>query len=58
MTILILGIDTSKNSYSIVGVDSKGAVIVRRTMQRQTLIEFVSKMLRYIIAVDAESAYK
>ena len=53
MTISILGIDIDKNSYSIVGVDSKGVVIVRRTMRRQTLIEFVSKMLRYIIATLA-----
>lgn len=43
MTISILGIDIGKNSCSVVGVDDKGAVIVRRTMRRKTLIEFVSK---------------
>lgn len=36
MTILILGIDIGKNSCSVVGVDEKGAVTVRRTMRRQT----------------------
>lgn len=44
MTISILGIDIGKNSCSGVGVDDKGAVTVRRTMRRQTLIEFVSKI--------------
>jgi predicted NBD/HSP70 family sugar kinase len=33
MTISILGIDIGKNSCSVVGVDDKGAVIVRRTMR-------------------------
>jgi len=37
MTISILGIDIGKNSCSVVGVDDKGAVAVRRTMRRQTL---------------------
>jgi len=32
MTISILGIDIGKNSYSVVAVDDKGAVIVSRTM--------------------------
>lgn len=53
MTISILGIDIGKNSCSVVGVDDKGAVIVRRTMRRQTLIEFVGKMPARIIAMEA-----
>ncbi|UXT50572.1 IS110 family transposase [Agrobacterium tumefaciens] len=53
MTISILGIDIGKNSCSVVGVDDKGAVIVRRTMRRQTLIEFVGKMPACIIAMEA-----
>jgi predicted NBD/HSP70 family sugar kinase len=36
MSIAILGIDLGKNSCSVVGVDAAGAVIVRRTMPRQT----------------------
>ncbi|WP_281032637.1 IS110 family transposase [Phyllobacterium salinisoli] len=53
MTISILDIDIGKNSCSVVGVDDKGAVIVRRTMRRQTLIEFVGKMPACIIAMEA-----
>ena len=39
MTIVILGIDLGKNSCSVVGVDAVGAVVVRRSMRRQTLID-------------------
>jgi transposase len=53
MTISILGIDIGKNSCSVVGVDDKGAVIVRRTMRQQTLIEFVSEMPTCVIAMEA-----
>lgn len=41
-----------REQLRVVGVDDKGAVIVRRTMRRQTLIEFVGKMPA-IIAMEA-----
>jgi hypothetical protein len=44
MQISILGIDIGKNSCSVVGVDDRGAVVVRRAMRRHTLIEFVEKL--------------
>lgn len=53
MMISILGIDIGKNNCSVVGVDDRGAVIARRTMRRQTLIEFVSNMPTCVIAMEA-----
>lgn len=53
MHISILGIDIGKNSCSVVGVDDRGAVVVRRTMRRQTLIEFVEKLPTCVIAMEA-----
>jgi hypothetical protein len=44
MSIVILGIDLGKNSCSIVGVDAAGAVVVRRSMRCQTLIDYVTKL--------------
>lgn len=44
MTISILSIDIGKNSCSFVGIDDNGAVTIRRTMRRQALIDFVSKV--------------
>ena len=53
MTIAILGIDIGKNSCSAVGVDDRGAVVLRRTMRRATLIEFVSKLPTCVVAMEA-----
>lgn len=53
MSIVILGVDLGKNSCSIVGVDGAGAVIVRRTMRRQTLIEYVAKLPQCVVAMEA-----
>jgi len=44
MSIVILGVDLGKNSCSVVGVNSAGAVIVRRSMRRQTLIDYGAKL--------------
>lgn len=52
MQISILGIDIGKNSCSVVGVDDRGAVVVRRTMRRQTLIELVEKLPACVIAME------
>lgn len=42
MSIVILGVDLGKSSWSIVGADAAGAVVIRRTMRRQTLIDYVT----------------
>lgn len=53
MSIVILGVDLGKNSCSIVGVDGAGAVVARRTMRRQTLIEYVAKLPQCVVAMEA-----
>ncbi|PYE39478.1 transposase [Rhizobium sp. PP-F2F-G20b] len=53
MQISILSIDLGKNNCSVVGVDERGAVVVRRTMRRQTLIERVEKLPTCVIAMEA-----
>src|SRR3546814_11216688 len=53
MSIVILGIDLGKNSCSIVGVDAAGAVVVRRSMRRQTLIDYVLKLSVCVVAMEA-----
>lgn len=53
MAIVILGVDLGKNSCSVVGVDAIGAVVVRRTMRRQTLINYISKLSACVIAMEA-----
>lgn len=53
MSIVILGVDLGKNSCSVVGVDAVGAVVVRRSMRRQTLIDYVTKLPFCVIAMEA-----
>ena len=53
MSIVILGVDLGKNSCSVVGVDATGAVVVRRTMRRQTLIDYVLKLPACVVAMEA-----
>jgi len=53
MTIAIFGIDIGKNSCCVVGVDKRGAVILRRTMRRGTSIELVSKLPTCVVAMEA-----
>ena len=53
MSIVILGVDLGKNACSVVGVDATGAVIVRRSMRRQTLIDYVNKLPACMVAMEA-----
>jgi transposase len=53
MSIVILGVDLGKNSCSIVGVDAAGAVVMRRSMRRQTLIDYVMKLPACVVAMEA-----
>jgi len=53
MDIAILGIDLGKNSCSIVGLDGSGKVILRRRMQRKTIVTLAAKLSPCIIAMEA-----
>ncbi len=53
MSIVILGVDLGKNVCSAVGVDAAGAVVLRRSMRRQTLIDFAAKLPTCVIAMEA-----
>ena len=53
MAIVILGVDLGKNSCSVVGVDATGGVVVRRSMRRQTLIDYLAKLPACVVAMEA-----
>ncbi|MFV0644779.1 MAG: IS110 family transposase [Sphingomonadaceae bacterium] len=53
MSIVILGVDLGKTVCSVVGVDEGGAVVVRRSMRRQTLIDYVAKLPPCVVAMEA-----
>ena len=53
MDIAVLGIDLGKNSCSMVGLDGSGKVILRRRMQRKTIVAVAAKLSPCIIAMEA-----
>ena len=44
MDIAVLGIDLGKNSGSIVGLDLSGKVVLRRRLQRKTIVTLAMKL--------------
>src|SRR6476469_3368570 len=53
MKIAVLGIDLGKNVCSVVGLDSSGAVVLRRRVRRDTLIDLVAKLPACIVGMEA-----
>ena len=44
MAIVILRIDLGKNLCSVVGLDENGAVVLRRSMRRNSVFDFTAKL--------------
>jgi transposase len=53
MNIAVLGIDLGKNTCSVVGFDASGRVVLRRRMQRKTILSLAAKLSPCIIAMEA-----
>jgi transposase len=53
MDIAVLGIDLGKNSCSVAGLDSSGAVIKRRRMRPESIAAFTEKLPACIVAMEA-----
>ena len=53
MEIAVLGIDLGKNSCSVVGLDGTGQVVMRRRMQRDSVIKLASSMAPCVVAMEA-----
>jgi transposase len=51
--ISVLGVDLGKNVCSAVGLNSSGAVVMRRKMRRETLIGLAEKLPRCVVAMEA-----
>jgi transposase len=53
MKIAVLGIDLGKNVCSVVGLDVSGAVVLRRRVRRDTLIDMVAKLPACVVGMEA-----
>src|SRR5919106_3875294 len=53
MTIAIIGLDLGKSICSVVGLDEAGAVVLRRRMRRQSVVELGARLPRTVFAMEA-----
>lgn len=53
MRISRLGIDLAKEVFELCGVDERGAVVLRKTLRRRNVLEFVSQLARTEISMEA-----
>jgi transposase len=52
-TVAVLGIDLGKNTCSVVGLDTAGAVVLRRRVRRGGLLALVGTMPPCVVAMEA-----
>ncbi len=52
-TISVLGADLGKNVCSVVGLDTSGAVVMRRKVRRETLIGLAEKLPPCVVGMEA-----
>ena len=48
-----IGIDTSKGSFELHGVNEKDEVVLRRTVRRRQFLEFMAKLEPTVIGLEA-----
>ncbi|AQS86632.1 transposase [Neoasaia chiangmaiensis NBRC 101099] len=53
MAVTMLGVDLGKNNVSVVGLDERGAVVLRRRVTRETLMTLLSKLAACTVAMEA-----
>lgn len=53
MDIVVLGIDLGKNVCSVVGLDGRGRVVLRRRMKRETVTGFARQLSPCVVAMEA-----
>ena len=51
--VVILGIDLSKKSFQLHGVDAKGHVVIRKKLSRKALLPFIANLPECVIAIEA-----
>lgn len=53
MEISTIGIDLSKTSFHIIGLNSRGEIVLRRKRSRKQLLQFTSNNPKMLIGMEA-----
>lgn len=51
--VTVLGIDLAKHSFQLHGIDSNGVTVLKKTLARKNLCQFVALMPACIIGIEA-----
>lgn len=51
--VVVLGIDLSKNSFQLHGVDARGNVTIKKKLNRKALLPFIANLPECVIAIEA-----
>jgi transposase len=53
MRVAVLGIDLGKNSFSVMGLDENGRVVVKRRLRRDRVVKPVAGLPACVVAMEA-----
>ena len=53
MNLTTLGIDLAKTSFSLVGMDQHGKIVLRKTLKRSQLLPFIAQCPSSLIGMEA-----
>jgi transposase len=48
-----IGVDIAKNMFQVHGVDSAGAVVIRRALRRSQVVAWFAKLPRSLVGMEA-----
>ncbi|MFK0569860.1 transposase [Endozoicomonas sp.] len=51
--VAVLGIDLSKNSFQLHGVDARGKVVIKKKLNRKALLPYIANLPQCLIAIEA-----
>jgi transposase len=53
MEIITVGIDLAKSTFSLVGMNKQGKILLRKTLNRKRLLPYIANMPKAVIAMEA-----
>lgn len=51
--VVVLGIDLAKQSFQLHGIDANGTVVIKKSIKRKMLSDFIAKLPPCIIGMEA-----
>ena len=53
MQVISIGLDIAKRVFQVHGIDSEGAIVVRRKLKRSQLLDFFDRLAPCLVGIEA-----